>query len=141
MENHLEDFYTTMSKLIVSSTDEKTELKAEFIQLQKKYKKLETEFARYKSVSMVKTLDRELFEKTNEIVFLKKKIKHMELKQSKVVEELEEDEDIEVELITIDKTDYYITQDIHKDIYEKLEDDSVGKVLGKFIRNKIVYNN
>lgn len=142
MENHLEEFYNSMNKLILTSNEEKNQSIGDFVRLQKKYKKLETEFERYKSVSMVKKLDNELFEKANEIVFLKKKIKLMEIKQSKVVEPLEEeDEDIEVELITIEKTDYFITQDIHKDIYEKLKDGSVGNVLGKFIKDKIVYNN
>lgn len=134
-----------MNKMIVSSKEEQNKLEEDFKLLQTKYKKLETEFNRYKSVSMVKKLDKELFEKTNEIVFLKKKIKQMELKNSKPEkldeEEEEEEEDIEVELITIEGSEYYITQDIHKDIYEQLDDGSVGDIIGKFIGNKIVYNN
>jgi len=141
MDKHLGEFYSSMNKLIVSSKEDKTKLEEDFTQLQKKYKKLETEFNRYKSVSIVKKQDKELFEKTNEIVFLKKKIKQMELKNSKPEKpDEEEDEDIEVELITIDDSEYYITQDIHKDIYEKLDDGSVGDPIGKFIGNKIVYN-
>jgi len=142
MDIHLEEFYSSMNKLIVSSREEQNKLEEDFKLLQKKYKKLETEFNRYKSVSIVKKLDKELFEKTNEIVFLKKKIKQMELKNSKP-EKLDEEEeaDIEVELITIEGSEYYITQDIHKDIYEQLDDGSVGDIIGKFIGNKIVYNN
>ena len=142
MDIHLEEFYSSMNKLIVSSKEEQNKLEEDFKLLQKKYKKLETEFNRYKSVSMVKKLDKELFEKTNEIVFLKKKIKQMELKNSKPEKlDEEEEEDIEVELITIEGSEYYITQDIHKDIYEQLDDGSVGDIIGKFIGNKIVYNN
>lgn len=143
MDNHLEEFYSSMNKLIVSSKEEQNKLEEDFKLLQKKYKKLETEFNRYKSVSIVKKLDKELFEKTNEIVFLKKKIKQMELKNSKPekLDEEEEEEDIEVELIEFEGSEYYITQDIHKDIYEQLDDGSVGDIIGKFIGNKIVYNN
>lgn len=142
MDIRLEEFYSSMNKMIVSSKEEQNKLEEDFKLLQKKYKKLETEFNRYKSVSMVKKLDKELFEKTNEIVFLKKKIKQMELKNSKPEKLDEEDEeDIEVELITIEGSEYYITQDIHKDIYEQLDDGSVGDIIGKFIGNKIVYNN
>jgi hypothetical protein len=131
-----------MNKLIVSSKEEQNKLEEDFKLLQKKYKKLETEFNRYKSVSIVKKLDKELFEKTNEIVFLKKKIKQMELKNSKPEKlDEEEEEDIEVELIEFEGSEYYITQDIHKDIYEQLDDGSVGDIIGKFIGNKIVYNN
>ena len=75
MDNHLNEFYSSMNKLIVSSKEEQNKLEEDFKLLQKKYKKLETEFNRYKSVSIVKKLDKELFEKTNEIVFLKKKNK------------------------------------------------------------------
>jgi len=142
MDNHLEEFYSSMNKLIVSSKEEQNKLEEDFKLLQKKYKKLETEFNRYKSVSIVKKLDKELFEKTNEIVFLKKKIKQMELKNSKPEKlDEEEEEDIEVELIEFEGSEYYITQDIHKDIYEQLDDGSVGDIIGKFIGNKIVYNN
>jgi hypothetical protein len=142
MDNHLNEFYSSMNKLIVSSKEEQNKLEEDFKLLQKKYKKLETEFNRYKSVSIVKKLDKELFEKTNEIVFLKKKIKQMELKNSKPEKlDEEEEEDIEVELIEFEGSEYYITQDIHKDIYEQLDDGSVGDIIGKFIGNKIVYNN
>ena len=142
MDNHLEEFYSSMNKLIVTSKEEQNKLEEDFKLLQKKYKKLETEFNRYKSVSIVKKLDKELFEKTNEIVFLKKKIKQMELKNSKPEKlDEEEEEDIEVELIEFEGSEYYITQDIHKDIYEQLDDGSVGDIIGKFIGNKIVYNN
>jgi hypothetical protein len=142
MDIRLEEFYSSMNKMIVSSKEEQNKLEEDFKLLQTKYKKLETEFNRYKSVSMVKKLDKELFEKTNEIVFLKKKIKQMELKNSKPEKlDEEEEEDIEVELITIEGSEYYITQDIHKDIYEQLDDGSVGDIIGKFIGNKIVYNN
>ena len=143
MDNHLNEFYSSMNKLIVSSKEEQNKLEEDFKLLQKKYKKLETEFNRYKSVSIVKKLDKELFEKTNEIVFLKKKIKQMELKNSKPekLDEEEEEEDIEVELIEFEGSEYYITQDIHKDIYEQLDDGSVGDIIGKFRGNKIVYNN
>lgn len=142
MDNYLNEFYSSMNKLIVSSKEEQNKLEEDFKLLQKKYKKLETEFNRYKSVSIVKKLDKELFEKTNEIVFLKKKIKQMELKNSKPEKlDEEEEEDIEVELIEFEGSEYYITQDIHKDIYEQLDDGSVGDIIGKFIGNKIVYNN
>ena len=142
MDNYLNEFYSSMNKLIVSSKEEQNKLEEDFKLLQKKYKKLETEFNRYKSVSIVKKLDKELFEKTNEIVFLKKKIKQMELKNSKPEKlDEEEEEDIEVELIEFEGSEYYTTQDIHKDIYEQLDDGSVGDIIGKFIGNKIVYNN
>jgi hypothetical protein len=142
MDNHLNEFYSSMNKLIVSSKEEQNKLEEDFKLLQQKYKKLETEFNSYKSVSIVKKLDKELFEKKNEIVFLKKKIKQMELKNSKPEKlDEEEEEDIEVELIEFEGSEYYITQDIHKDIYEQLDDGSVGDIIGKFIGNKIVYNN
>ena len=139
MNDHLDKFYQSMGVMINSVNEEKIKTETDYAILLKKFKKLETEFERYKSVSLIKKLDKELFEKTNEIMFLKKKIDKIETNRKRDVED--EDEDIEVELITIGNKEYYITQDIHKDIYQKLDDNSVGNIIGKYIRNKIVYNN
>ena len=139
MNKHLDKFYQSMGVIINSVNEEKIKTETDYAILLKKFKKLETEFERYKSVSLIKKLDKELFEKTNEIMFLKKKIDKIETNRKREVED--EDEDIEVELITIGNKEYYITQDIHKDIYQKLDDNSVGNIIGKYIKNKLVYNN
>ena len=145
MNEHLDKFYQSMGVIINSVNEEKIKTETDYAILLKKFKKLETEFERYKSVSLIKKLDKELFEKTNEIMFLKKKIDKIETNRKREVEvedeDEDEDEDIEVELITIGNKEYYITQDIHKDIYQKLDDNSVGNIIGKYIKNKLVYNN
>ena len=143
MNEHLDKFYQSMGVMINSVNEEKIKTETDYAILLKKFKKLETEFERYKSVSLIKKLDKELFEKTNEIMFLKKKIEKIETnrKREDKDEDEDEDEDIEVELITIGNKEYYITQDIHKDIYRKLDDNSVGNIIGKYIKNKLVYNN
>jgi len=139
MNEHLETFYQSMGNMINYVNEEKTKTETDYAVLLKKFKKLETEFDRYKSVSLIKKLDKELFEKTNEIMFLKKKIDKFETKNKKEIKEEDIEVEVEVELITIGKEEYYITQDIHKDIYQKLEDNSVGTIIGKYINNKLVY--
>ena len=139
MNKHLDKFYQSMGVIINSVNEEKIKTETDYAILLKKFKKLETEFERYKSVSLIKKLDKELFEKTNEIMFLKKKIDKFETKNKKEIKE--EEIEVEVEIITIGKEEYYITQDIHKDIYQKLDDNSVGNIIGKYIKNKLVYNN
>lgn len=142
MNEHLDTFYHSMGDLISSVNKEKTKIEQDYKNLQKKYIKLEAEFTRYKSVSIINKLDKELFEKTNEISFLKKKIEKIENKQKPPLEEDdEEDEEIEVNTITIDNRSYYITQDIHSDVYEILDDGSVGTIIGKYINNRLVRNN
>lgn len=137
-KEHLDKLYSSLSNTIDLIYKEKNKIEKEHQELKKKYKKLETEFTRYKSVSIVKKQDRELFEKNNEIIFLKKKLE--KFKKNKT-ESTESTESIEVDTITIDNKEYYITQDIHNDVYEKLDDDSVGNIIGKYINKRLVYTN
>ena len=139
MNEHLDTFYHSMGIMISSVNKEKTELEQNYKTLQKKFRKQEEEFARYKSVSLINKLDKELFQKNNEISFLKKKIEKLEKKMPH--EEEDEDEEIEVNTITIKNESYYITQDIHCDVYEKLEDGSVGTIIGKYINGRLVRAN
>tara|TARA_B110001450_G_scaffold253983_1_gene278486 strand:- start:1753 stop:2175 length:423 start_codon:yes stop_codon:yes gene_type:complete len=135
-KEHLDKLYSSLSNTIHLIYEEKNKIEKEHLELKKKYKKLETEFTRYKSVSIVKKQDRELFEKNNEIIFLKKKLENFKKNKTKSTEE-----STEVDIILIDDKEYYITQDIHNDVYEKLDDSSVGNIIGKYINKRLVYTN
>ena len=135
-KEQLDKLYSSLGTTIHLIYEEKNKIEKEHLELKKKYKKLETEFARYKSVSIVKKQDRELFEKNNEIIFLKKKLEKFKKKKTKSTEE-----STEVDIIIIDNKEYYITQDIHNDVYEKLDDSSVGNIIGKYINKRLVYTN
>jgi hypothetical protein len=141
MNELLDTFYQSMGNMISSVNKEKTKIEQDYKNLQKKFRKQEEEFTRYKSVSLINKLDKELFEKNNEISFLKKKIEKFEKNQPHEDEDEDEDEEIEVNTITIKKKNYYITQDIHSDVYEKLEDGSVGIIIGKYINGRLVRAN
>ena len=135
-KEQLDKLYSSLGTTIHLIYEEKNKIEKEHLELKKKYKKLETEFARYKSVSIVKKQDRELFEKNNEIIFLKKKLEKFKKNKTKSTEE-----STEVDIIIIDNKEYYITQDIHNDVYEKLDDSSVGNIIGKYINKRLVYTN
>tara|TARA_B110000238_G_C16131369_1_gene441592 strand:- start:628 stop:1062 length:435 start_codon:yes stop_codon:yes gene_type:complete len=133
--NHLYDFFFNENTLLKETN---IELVNDNKLLSNKYKKLDTEFKNFKKVSLVQKLDKELMEKTNEIMFLKKKIENLKKRSEP---NYASDEEIELNEITIRGKEYYISNDIHKNIYEKLDNDEAGKILGKYIKNKIIYNN
>ena len=135
-KEQLDNLYSSLSNTIHLIYEEKNKIEKEHHELKKKYKKLETEFTRYKSVSIVKKQDKELFEKNNEIIFLKKKLEKFKKNKTEYTEE-----STEVDIIIIDDKEYYITQDIHNDVYEKLDDSSVGNIIGKYINKRLVYTN
>ena len=48
------------------------------------------------------------------------------------------EEETEVTEITITGKEYYISTDIHKNVYKKLKNEEVGKIIGKYINNKLI---
>ena len=148
MENNLKDsaiesvnnlfnfFYSENTNLKEKNSELENNLKS----TQSKLRKLETEFKNYKAVSLVKKLDKDLFEKNNEILFLKKKIESLNKKIEKSIssENIENEEEIEVTEITINGKEYYISNDIHKNVYKKLKNEDIGKLIGKYIKGKLI---
>jgi len=93
--NHLYDFFFNENTLLKETN---IELVNDNKLLSNKYKKLDTEFKNFKKVSLVQKLDKELMEKTNEIVFLKKKIENL---KKRTESNYASNEEIELNEITI----------------------------------------
>tara|TARA_B110001450_G_scaffold166323_1_gene155047 strand:- start:270 stop:719 length:450 start_codon:yes stop_codon:yes gene_type:complete len=136
--NNLYNFFYNENNIL---KEKNSELENNLKYIQSKLNKLETEFKNYKDVSLVKKLDKDLFEKNNEIIFLKKKIENLNKKIEKSIfseKKNREEEEIEVTEITINNKEYYISTDIHKNVYKKLKNKEVGKYIGKYINNRLI---
>ena len=75
------DEYNLFCQVTINTiSSENHELTKKLSSAEKKYKKIETEFKNYQKVSYIQQMNKLLFEKENEISFLKKKIKKLEKK-------------------------------------------------------------
>jgi chromosome segregation ATPase len=82
LENKIEDLSSRLDSqglVILSLEDEKEKHVFKIIELEKQYTKLEDDFKNYQKVSIVKNLNTQLYERENEIKFLKKKMDSMEM--------------------------------------------------------------
>lgn len=119
--------------------------------LQKDYSELKEEFESYKSVSVVKNLHDQIFDKDNIIKNMTQKIEKLSHKLDEENSSIKNNEDQfdcttiqsesleEVEVSFIEKKlrgkIYYVSEDNDRDIYEKLLDGEIGEHVGKYNDN------
>jgi predicted RNase H-like nuclease (RuvC/YqgF family) len=119
--------------------------------LQKDYDELKEDFESYKSVSVVKNLHDQIFDKDNIIKNMTQKIEKLSHKleeENSVVKNNEESfesetmkseslEEVEVSFIEkkLRGKIYYVSEDNDRDIYEKLLDGEIGEHVGKYNDN------
>lgn len=80
IKNKLDEYNQFCQDTVNTISSENHELTEKLSSVEKKYKKIETEFKNYQKVSYIQQMNTLLFEKENEISFLKKKIKKLEKK-------------------------------------------------------------
>ena len=52
----------------------------------------------------------------------------------------EEEEEEEYYLVSVDNVEYFTTDEENGDVFEKLEDDDIGELLGKFVNGQLKLN-
>ena len=128
-----------------------TDLSQKHDTLQKDYNELKEEFESYKSVSVVKNLHDQIFDKDNLIKNMTKKIEKLSHKLEEDNSSVKNNDDKfdcdtiqsesleEVEVSFIEKKlrgkIYYVSEDKDRDIYEKLLDGEIGEHVGKYNDN------
>ena len=122
------------------------DLNDKYSKLQKDFNELKDDFESYKSVSVMKNLHKQIYEKDIIIGDMQKKIDKI-TSQNDVIQQTDTDpysvttpesvEEIEVSFIEkkLRGKIYYVSEDNDKEIYEKLPDGELGDCVGKYNEN------